>query len=394
MRDESLKAPASSAVWRPPNRPAARGQPEFAAPPARPATATPVSAGIFVGEYFVAFGVFVATSLLNLWLQQWLGYQALALVYLLAVVVLALVVRRGPILFGTALTAAGWSYLFAPPRFSFHIASSYDRMMFVMYFVVALTVGQLTARLRAQRKTELKAKLLAESERLGRTLLNSVSHELRTPIAVITTAADSLGEAGPLTPAQQRLASEIEAASARLNRVVQSLLSAARLQSGQLQPKLDWCDVAELVQVSLRSVASLTASHPIRVSVASQLPLVRLDFVLMEQALANLLVNAATHTPPGTAVELAARQEGRSLVLEVSDRGPGLPPEEVERIFDLFHRTPTAKPGGTGLGLNIVKGFVEAQGGRVRAANRVGGGAVFLITLPVDAAPTLTEESA
>src|ERR1017187_3961659 len=88
---------------------------------------------IFFGHYFVAFGTFVAATLVNLWLQKWMGYQAIALVYLLAVVLLALFVGRGPILLGTALTAAGWSYVFAPPRFSFHIASSYDKMMFATY---------------------------------------------------------------------------------------------------------------------------------------------------------------------------------------------------------------------------------------------------------------------
>ena len=148
--------------------------------------------GISWGHYGVAFGAFVAVSSLNLWLQKWIGYQAIALVYLLAVVLLALFVGRGPILFGAALTAVGWSFLFAPPRYSFHIAGSYDKMMVATYFVVALTVGQLTARLRAQRETEMKAKVLTESERLGRTLLNSVSHELRTPIATIVAAAEGL----------------------------------------------------------------------------------------------------------------------------------------------------------------------------------------------------------
>lgn len=101
-------------------------------------------------EYGLAFAVFAGVSLLNLWLQTWIGYEAIALVYLLAVVLLALFVGRGPIVFGTVLTALGWSILFAPPRFSFHIGSFYDKMMFAMYFVVALTVAQLTARLRAE----------------------------------------------------------------------------------------------------------------------------------------------------------------------------------------------------------------------------------------------------
>jgi len=345
-----------------------------------------------LSQYSVAFGTFVAVSLLNIWLEDLIGYQAIALVYLLAVVVLALFVSRGPLIFGTALTALGWSFLAAPPKYSFHISSFYDKMMFATYFVVALTIGQLTTRLRAHREAEIKTKLLAESERLGRTLLNSVSHELRTPIATITGAASGLSASGTLTPTQQKLATEIESASARLNRVVQSLLNAARLQSGQIRPKLDWCDVSDLIRLTLREVTSLKASHPVGVRLATGLPLVKMDVILMGQVLSNLLVNAATHTPPGTPIEVDAHMDGKNLVLEVSDSGAGLPPDQVERIFDLFHRSPTARPGGTGLGLAIVKGFVEAQGGRIQAANRPSGGAVFTIWMPASDAPDVPEE--
>ncbi|HKI70170.1 MAG TPA: ATP-binding protein, partial [Verrucomicrobiae bacterium] len=328
----------------------------------------------------MAFAVLTVVSLLNLWLRRWIGYQSIALVYLLAIVFLALSLNRGPIIVGTALTAVGWRFLFAPPRFSFSIVNSYDEIMFLTYFAVALTIGQLTTRLRAQRDVEVRAKLAAESERLGRTLLNSVSHELRTPIAAITTAANSLRASSPLTKEQQNLTYEIESASGRLNRVVQSLLSAARLQSGQILPKLDWCNVSELTQVVLRHTKRETSGHPIKVQTDSNLPLVRADFVLMEQALTNLIVNAATHTTPGAAIEVGARVANGDLVLEVADKGPGLPNEQLEAVFEPFHRAPSAaQPGGTGLGLAIVKGFIEVQGGRVQATNRAGGGAVFSI---------------
>lgn len=343
-------------------------------------------------QYALAFAVFLAVSIVNLWLQELIGYQALALVNLLAVVMLALFVSRGPILFGTALTALGWNFLFVPPRFSFHVSSFYDKMMLATYFVVALTVGQLTTRLRAHREAEIKAKLLAESERLSRTLLNSVSHELRTPLAAITSATSELRAYDTLTPRQQKLTAEIQTASARLNRVVQSLLSAARIKSGQLRPKLDWCDTADLIGVSLQEVIDLMGNHPVETKIAPGLPLVKMDFVLMQQALVNLLVNAATHTPAGILIDLSARIDKKHLFLEVADSGPGLPPESLERIFDLFHRAPTAKPGGTGLGLAIVKGFVEAQGGRVQAANRPEGGAVFTICMPVPDMPHFPEE--
>jgi two-component system sensor histidine kinase KdpD len=345
-------------------------------------------------QYGLAFGVFVAVSLLDLWLQALIGYEAIALVNLLAVMVLALFVNRGPILFGTTLTAIGWKFFAAPPRFSFHIFSFYDKMMMATYFVVALTIGQLTTRLRAQRETELKAKLLVESERLSRTLLSSVSHELRTPIATIAGAAGQLRSSGPLAPVQEKLAMEIELASLRLNRVVQSLLSAARVKSGQVRPKMDWCDVADLIAVARQDVSALEATHAVQVNLADGLPLVKMDFVLMGQVLANLLLNAATHTPPGTPVEINARIEAKQLLLEVRDHGPGLPPDQLETVFNSFHRAPSARPGGTGLGLAIVKGFVEAQGGRVTATNDAGGGARFTIHLPATETPNLPPDSA
>src|SRR5262249_33061032 len=128
------------------------------------------------------------------------------------------------------------------------------------------------------RDAEINSKLLAESERLSRTLLNSVSHELRTPIAAITSAASEL-RSSPLTGSQRTLAAEIESASARLNRVVQSLLSAARLQSGQVRARLDWCDARDIVRTALRDVEDLIHNYSIEVKVPAGLPLVRVDSV-------------------------------------------------------------------------------------------------------------------
>jgi two-component system sensor histidine kinase KdpD len=338
-------------------------------------------------EYGLALSTFLFASAVNFWLQQWIGYQAIALVYLLAVVVLALFIGRGPILFGTALTALGWNFLFVAPKYSFHIADTYDKMMLVMYFFVAVTIAELTTRLRVSREAEIRSRLVGESERLGRTLLNSVSHELRTPLAAITSAANTLSASGSLTPLQQDLAAEIESAANRLNRTVQSLLSAARLHSGHLRPNLDWCDMSDVIRAALRGSAKLLAGHPVENHTMPGLPLVRADFVLMEQVVTNLLVNAAVHTPTGTPIEIVSWVEGDKFLIEVADRGPGLPPEQTERIFDSFQRAPGAKPGGVGLGLTIVKGFVEAQRGTVTARNRQGGGAVFNICLSASEKP-------
>jgi len=145
--------------------------------------------------------------------------------------------------------------------------------------------------------------------------------------------------------------------------------------------------------VTLKEIAKDLAGHPLTVAVPTGLPLARMDFVLMEQAIANLLLNAAVHTPPGTPVEVRAEAQSDTLLLTVTDRGRGLPPEALPFIFDKFYRAPSAPAGGTGLGLAIVRGFVEAQGGRVEAGNQPGGGARFTIRLPLGKPPPLCVEA-
>jgi two-component system sensor histidine kinase KdpD len=244
------------------------------------------------------------------------------------------------------------------------------------------------------RDAEQQAKLVAESERLSKTLLNSVSHEMRTPIAAITSAASSLAAspAGGASGFQQSMVDEIQEAAVRLNRLVGNLLDMTRLESGHVRARLDWCDVKDLIQATLREVAPELAGREVAVELGPGVPLVRMDFVLTQQALANLLLNAATHTPPGTPVRVSARVERDGLVLAVADHGPGLPAEALPRIFEKFYRAPTAPAGGTGLGLTIVKGFIEAQGGQVGVANRAGGGAIFTIRLPLGQPPPLAPE--
>lgn len=343
-------------------------------------------------QYLAALAMVFLVTLIGYLLQHWVNYQTLALIYLLAEVMLALVVGRRATLLAAVLSAAVWDYLFVPPLYSFHIVDIYDGTMVITYWMVALVAGELTARLRTYQEAELQSKLLSESEKLGRTLLNSVSHEFRTPISAIVGAAGNLRAEGGLTGAQERLIGEIESAGTRLNRIVQSLLSAARMQGGQLQPRLDWCEVRDVINASLRESAELLNGHPVATKIPVGPHLAKMDFFLMQQAMSNLIANAAIHTPAETPIEISARFEGTELLLQVADRGPGLPAGELEHVFDLFHRLPNSKPGGVGLGLAIVKGFVEAQGGRVAAGNAANGGAIFNIWMPAADSPELPEE--
>jgi two-component system sensor histidine kinase KdpD len=490
-------------------------------------------------QYGIAVGVILAIGLINLGLMSIVGPRVPGLIFLLTVVLLALFVGRGPVLLAGALSAVAWNYFFLPPRFTLIISSVEDAILFGTYFVVALVLGQLVARIRAQseaerrreertaalyeltrelaeagsrdevvwqllgqvnrvfhasaavtfpsgdklvahpdntltltekelsvsdwafrqrkaagrftdnlpgaaalhlplgteRKTfgvlavglpqqnlplaqrdlletfarqaalvldrvELRAaaeqtRLFAESERLSRALLNSISHELRTPLAAITSAATALSEVGE-APGNQRqlLLAEIQEANARLNRIVGNLLDVARLESGKVVPRLDWHDARDLVQTTLRELRREMSSHPVNLELPSDPMLIRLDFSLAQHALANLLVNAATHTPGGTAVEVQAKSADSSILLSVSDRGPGIPSDFMPRIFDKFSRAPNAPAGGSGLGLTIAKGFIEAQGGSITVENRPGGGATFTIRLPQSERPPSVDAGA
>jgi two-component system sensor histidine kinase KdpD len=224
-------------------------------------------------------------------------------------------------------------------------------------------------------------------------LLNSISHELRTPLAAITSATGALVEGGNAPPDYRRqMVAEIQEANARLNRVVGNLLDVARLESGKVVPRLDWYDARDLVQTTVRELHRELAGRPVKQALPPGPMLAKFDFPLLQHALGNLLANAALHTPPGTPIEVAAEFAEDSLVLRVNDRGPGIPSEWLPRIFDKFFRGPKAGTGGSGLGLTIARGFVEAQGGAISAVNRPGGGASFSLRLPQTEMPPLAEQ--
>lgn len=237
-----------------------------------------------------------------------------------------------------------------------------------------------------------REKLLAESEKLHRTLLDGVSHELKTPLAVLSGAAESL----PHDPnsALGRTAHEIRMATRRLNRLVSNLLDQTRLESGMLKPRLDWCDPHDLVNAAVDGTRDALAEHPFDMNVADDMPLFRADAALMEQVIANLLLNAAQHTPERTSIFLAAgvdRAKER-VFFTVADRGPGFPAEMRERLFQKFQRGDAARAGGLGLGLSIIRGFVSAQGGEVVVGENPGGGSVFTVYLPYTPQPALPAE--
>jgi len=232
-----------------------------------------------------------------------------------------------------------------------------------------------------------KIRLQMETERLRNALLSAVSHDLRTPLATITGAASILVESNSDVPqsTRQDLASSILDEADRLNRLVANLLDLTRLEAGAIELHRDLQPLDEVIEVSLNRLERQLRDHPVVTHLGTDLPPVAIDGLLVQQVVVNLLDNASKFAPPGTAVELSAfaESDGKSLVVEVADRGPGIPAGEEQRIFDKFYRVSGQAQRGSGIGLAICRGIVELHGGRISARNRVGGGAIVRFTLPL-----------
>ena len=240
-----------------------------------------------------------------------------------------------------------------------------------------------------------RAERAAETDRLRQALLTSISHDLRTPLAAVLGAATTLRDLDDALDGTEKteLLATVIAESERLNRFIANLLDMTRLEAGAVVPNVSPQDVAEIADTALRRLETILSGHRVVVEIASGLPPLRLDQVLFEQVLFNLLDNAGKYAPEGSTIRLRGRREGARVLIEILDEGDGLPEADRERVFDTFYRVAKADSvrAGTGLGLPISRGFVEAMAGTVTGANRRDrAGAVFTITLPVPAAPART----
>ena len=235
-----------------------------------------------------------------------------------------------------------------------------------------------------------RAKLAVEADKLRSALLTSISHDLKTPLAAILGAATTLRDYSTSLPDADRseLVATVVDQSERLNRFIANLLDMTRIEAGAMKPNLSLHFLGDLVGAALNRAAKILSRHQVNVAVPANLPMVQLDAVLFEQALFNLFDNAAKYAPKNSPITVKARAGPSSITLEISDRGPGIPPNDLEHVFDTFYRVRKGDhvQAGTGLGLPIARGFIEAMGGSIRAGNQhEGTGAVFTVTLPVPA---------
>jgi two-component system sensor histidine kinase KdpD len=261
-----------------------------------------------------------------------------------------------------------------------------------MQLLVFLFVAQLVSSLEHLRKEEEAERLavLKRTDELKTALLQAVSHDLRTPVASIKTSATSLLDTSVSWDPDDRraLLKGIDQECDRLNRLVGNLLDVSRIEGGMLHLEYDWYSIDEIIFATLHRLRPGLASHHVRIDIQEDLPLIKLDFVRIDQVLTNLIENAITHTPAGTPIRISAWSEVRDgkgwIRVTVSDRGPGVAPQHLERLFDRFYRVSgTGQPHSTGLGLSIAQGMVHAHGGQIEAQSTPGHGLRVSFTLPL-----------
>jgi len=347
--------------------------------------------------YAWAIGATVACTLAGFAMRGRFDLVNIAMVYLLAVVIVALRFTRGPAVLTAVLSVALFDLLFVPPAGTFTVDDAQYLLTFGIMLAVGLVISHLTQRTREQAQAQAELAMQAETERIRNALLASISHDLRTPLAVMSGASSTLAEQGERMSAQERraLAQSVFHQARDLSEQVAKVLQMTRLENGAVELERDWDSLGEISGSALRRLSERLAGHRVMVEVPADLPLVRVDAALIEQALANLLENAAKHTPVGTLIRLRAKPAGKELVVSVEDYGSGLPRQQIERVFAKFRDgAMEGGKGGVGLGLAICRAIIKLHGGRVWAEQLDGGGTAFRFTLPIEEPPAVPAEAA
>jgi two-component system sensor histidine kinase KdpD len=341
-----------------------------------------------------------------------------ALAYLLAVLFIALFWGSGPALVASVVGVLCFNFFFIPPLYTFDVAHSENWIALFAFFTTALAVGQLSARAkrraeeaeRSEREIERlyqelqtaferasQAEALKQSERLKSALLDAVTHDLRTPLtsikASITTLIDETRAPDFALDKESRLEmmEVIDQESDRLNRFIGDLIELARIEAGELQLRPRWGTVDEIISTALARAEPLTARHHVETEIEKELPLVRVDNRAVSEAVYSLVDNAAKYSPEGSTIRILANRGDDAMVqIAVEDEGRGIPAEMRERVFDKFFRAmrdgdiTTREPSGTGMGLAIAKGIVEAHGGQIWIREGRGGkGTRINFTVPI-----------
>ncbi len=352
-----------------------------------------------------------------------INHTTVALALLLVVLFIATLWGSKPAMLASVLGMVCFNFFFLPPVGTFHIADPDNWVALAAFLITAITAGQLSARARwraeeaesGRREIERlykelqdafecasQAEALRQSEKLKTALLDAVTHDLRTPLtsikASITTLLDETrGEADGGQPipldaeSRQEMLEVIDEESDRLNRFIGGLIELARIEAGEMQLRRQWGNVDEIVSAARARAEALTRRHHVEVSIEEELPVVRVDERAVSEVVYTLIDNAAKYSPPGTSIHIIAGREGGGLIqIAVEDEGDGIAPELHERVFDKFFRATrdgdisTHQPSGTGMGLAIARGIVDAHDGKIWIESGTGGqGTRVVFTLPI-----------
>lgn len=327
--------------------------------------------------FFISFVCFLFIDII--------GYHVVALILLLAVSLLAIFFDILPILVVAVLSALIWNFFFIQPRSTFNISTPQDALLFLMYFVIVVINAVFTTKIRRMESIARKKEEREKTLQLYNSLLNSLSHELKTPISTVIGAVETLRMASSRVSEKNKeeLFSEIHIAGHRLHRQVNNLLSMSRLESDSVILQKDWYDINEMIHSVIQNNQCDDETR-ILFETSPDLPLFRLDGILMEQIIQNIVHNALQYTPKGTQIKIQARAIEKHLHIQISDKGPGFPEDKISLVFDKFYRLPETSPGGTGLGLSIAQGFAKALKGSIVLENIPTGGASFTVSIPAE----------
>ena len=345
--------------------------------------------------YLWAVAAALACSFIGLAMQPRFDVVNIALVYLLAVVIVALKFSRGPAVAASALCVAAFDYLFVPPSGTFTIDDVQYLLTFAIMLAVALVISALVRSIRRQATAQAALEVEAETERIRSALLASISHDLRTPLAVMAGASSSLVENGErLSPDERHaLAKSVFERAREMTDHVNKVLQMTRLETGAIKVERDWASLSEIAGSALARLSERMSEHRVIVEIPDDLPLLRVDAGLIEQAVGNLLENCAQHTPPETVVRLRAQRRNREIIVTVEDYSGGIPEADIERVFEKFNHGSVEGAGtGMGLGLAICRAIVRLHGGKAWA-ERVPGGTAFRFSLPLEDAPPMPVEA-
>jgi len=353
---------------------------------------TPQRRGHWAARLVVPFIVSVVlvtatTAIIALVLKQ-IDFQNVGIIYLLPVFILA--IRWGflPAMFTALISVAVSAFFFYPPIYSFQAHNWDNQVDLVLFTIVAGFTSHLASRLR--RKDEI--------DRLREALIGSVSHELRTPLASILGASSVISESPNVKndPRLSTLANVVREEAERLNHDIQNLLDATRISSEGVRPKSEWIDPADIVHIAIDRRRRSLASHKINVKLADTLPLFQGDAVLIDQAIGQLLSNAAKYSPPQSEINVEVGQDNGSIAINVTDQGAGLTSDEKDHYGERFYRgvRHLQTTTGSGLGTWIAKAFIEASGGTIHAHSAgLGHGCTVIIKLPIPVQPPQEAES-